>query len=75
MLALLSGRLFTVEVWDTDKPLARTLLTPPGGKQFVPDIPNWTWSEYGMRIGFWRIMEIMKKNGITPNIFPELDGL
>ena len=58
----------TVEVWDSDEPPARAVLSPPGGKAFVPDIPNWTWSEYGMRVGFWRIMEIMQKNGITPTL-------
>ena len=42
----------TVEVWDPDEPLPRTILTPPQGMLFTPDVPNWTWAEYGMRIGF-----------------------
>jgi hypothetical protein len=24
-----------------------------------PDIPNWTWHEYGMRVGFWRIKRML----------------
>jgi len=58
----------TVEVWDPDEPLARTVLTPPGGKPFVPDIPNWSWAEYGMRVGFWRIKEVLDRAGVTPTL-------
>jgi len=43
--------LVTVEVWDPDEPLPRTILTPPQGMLFIPDVPNWAWAEYGMRIG------------------------
>lgn len=63
----------TVEVWDPDEPLARTVLSPPGGKSFVPDVPNWTWAEYGMRIGFWRLKDVFDRNGITPTF--SLNGL
>ena len=63
----------TVEVWDPDEPLARTVLSPPGGKSFVPDVPNWTWAEYGMRVGFWRLMEVFQRSGITPTF--SLNGL
>jgi hypothetical protein len=23
----------------------------------VPDVPNWAWHDYGMRVGFWRLLE------------------
>ena len=36
-------------------PLPRTILTPPQGVLFIPDVPNWSWSEYGARVGFWRM--------------------
>ena len=58
----------TVEVWPPDHPLPRTILTPPGGKQFVPDVPNWTWAEYGMRVGFWRIKDALDRLGIRPTL-------
>src|ERR1035438_2760739 len=29
-------------------------LTPPMGQPLLPDVPNWSWHEYGMRAGFWR---------------------
>src|SRR5581483_5099526 len=56
--------LVTVEVWDPDEPLPRTILPPPQGKSFIPDVPNWTWAEYGMRIGFWRMKEALDRRGL-----------
>ena len=38
-----------IENWDIEKPMARTVLPPPGGQVHIPDIPNWSWQEYGMR--------------------------
>ena len=58
----------TVEVWDPDRPLPRTVLSPPSGGSFIPDVPNWTWSEYGMRVGFWRVKAVLDRLGITPTL-------
>ena len=55
---------FNIENWDTNGPMPRTILTPPGGQIFVPDVPNWTWQEYGMRVGFWRIKEVFDRMGV-----------
>src|SRR5258708_2637120 len=32
----------------------RWVLRPPMGQPLLPDVPNWSWHEYGMRAGFWR---------------------
>jgi peptidoglycan/xylan/chitin deacetylase (PgdA/CDA1 family) len=56
--------LVTVEVWDPDGPLPRTILPPPQGTTFVPDVPNWSWAEYGARVGFWRMKEALDRRGI-----------
>jgi hypothetical protein len=32
--------LVTVEVWDPDEALPRTILTPPQGMLFIPDVPQ-----------------------------------
>ncbi len=53
--------LVTFEVWDPDGPLPRTILTPPQGVLFIPDVPNWSWSEYGARVGFWRMKAALDK--------------
>ena len=43
-----------VEVWDIARPMPRQVLVPPTGVTTLPDVPNWSWHEYGMRVGFWR---------------------
>ena len=48
-----------VEEWDIDRPMPRTVLTPPAGGVPKPDIPNWAWHEYGNRVGFWRMLELL----------------
>lgn len=48
-----------VEEWDIDQPMPRTVLTPPAGGSPSPDIPNWAWHEYGNRVGFWRMLEVL----------------
>ena len=48
-----------VEEWDIDRPMPRTVLTPPAGGTPKPDIPNWAWHEYGNRVGFWRMLEVL----------------
>ena len=57
-----------LEEWPPELPLPRRILTPPGEGGHVPDIPNWCWSEYGMRIGVWRLMEVLSDYGITPTV-------
>ncbi|MGI9229602.1 MAG: polysaccharide deacetylase family protein [Gammaproteobacteria bacterium] len=50
-----------VEEWDIEKPVAREYVTSPAGVTTVPNVPNWAWHEYGMRVGIWRIMEVLQK--------------
>ena len=53
-----------VEEWDIDRPMPRTVLTPPAGGVPKPDIPNWAWHEYGNRVGFWRMLEVLDELGV-----------
>jgi allantoinase len=53
-----------VEEWDIDQTMPRTVLTPPAGGSPMPDIPNWAWHEYGNRVGFWRMLEVLDNLGI-----------
>lgn len=57
-----------IENWDVEKPMARTVLPPPGGQVHLPDIPNWSWQEYGMRVGFWRFHEALTSRGIPATL-------
>jgi len=53
-----------VEEWDIEKAMARQYLTAPQGVATIPDVPNWAWHEYGMRVGFWRLYEALRKRKI-----------
>lgn len=55
-----------VEQWDIRRPMPRTVLPPPMGAPLLPDIANWTWHEYGMRVGVWRFHEVLREFGIIP---------
>ena len=57
-----------LEVWDIGKPMARQVLAPPTGKVYTPDVPNWSWHEYGMRVGVWRFFELFKRRKIAPTL-------
>jgi len=57
-----------VEEWSIDNPMPRQVLTPPWGQPLSPDIPNWAWHEYGMRVGFWRFHECLTSRGIIPTM-------
>jgi allantoinase len=53
-----------IEAWDPTAPMPRTVLSPPAGGSPSPDIPNWAWHEYGNRVGFWRLLDIIDGAGI-----------
>ncbi|OGA50888.1 MAG: polysaccharide deacetylase [Betaproteobacteria bacterium RIFCSPLOWO2_12_FULL_62_58] len=57
-----------IEEWDITRPMPRQYSNPPGGVTIVPDVQNWGWHEYGMRIGIWRIMDALKKHRIKPTM-------
>jgi peptidoglycan/xylan/chitin deacetylase (PgdA/CDA1 family) len=57
-----------LEEWDIARPMARTVIPPPQGQLVVPDVPNWTWHEYGMRVGFWRLRRMYQALGISPTV-------
>src|SRR5947208_16321394 len=54
-----------VEEWSLERPRPRTVLPQPSshtaGQPLLPDLPNWAWHEYGMRVGFWRFLEVLNK--------------
>jgi peptidoglycan/xylan/chitin deacetylase (PgdA/CDA1 family) len=57
-----------LEVWDIKKPMARQVLAPPTGQTMLPDVPNWSWHEYGMRVGVWRFFDLFKRLRIRPTL-------
>jgi peptidoglycan/xylan/chitin deacetylase (PgdA/CDA1 family) len=57
-----------VEVWDIGRAMPRQVLPPPTGVTQSPDVPHWSWHEYGMRVGFWRFKEVLDSLRIVPTL-------
>jgi hypothetical protein len=57
-----------LEHWDINRPMARMVISPPQGHPQQPDHPNWSWHEYGMRVGFWRIRRMFNRLGVRPTV-------
>ena len=57
-----------LEEWDMGRPMARMVISPPQGQPQQPDHPNWSWHEYGMRVGFWRMRKVFTRLGVTPTV-------
>lgn len=59
-----------LETWDLIKDTERTYYA--GGPSVlpdllpgnVPDFPNYTWREYGQRVGVWRLFELFDELGV-----------
>lgn len=53
-----------IENWQPTRAMPRTVLPPPMGQPMLPDVPNWAWHEYGMRVGFWRFHQALSSRGL-----------
>lgn len=57
-----------VEEWSIERAMPRTVLPPPMGQPLLPDVPNWAWHEYGMRVGYWRFMDVLARAGVKATL-------
>jgi allantoinase len=57
-----------IEEWGIERPMPRQVLTAPTNLPVVPDLANWAWHEYGMRVGFWRMLKACEARGIKPTL-------
>lgn len=55
-----------VEVWAFDSPAG--IATSPNTRNVVPDVINYAWREYGMRVGLWRIADVLDSAGIRASV-------
>lgn len=53
-----------VENWRFDAGMPRKIITAPHGAESVPDVPNFSWAEYGMRVGMSRILKLFADRGV-----------
>ena len=57
-----------VEEWDINAPLARSVIPAPQGVTVLPDIANFSWFDYGLRVGFWRLKGVLDRHGIRATL-------
>ena len=62
-LRLVVWPIINLEEWEIEQPMARQVLPAPSGVPLLPDVPNWSWHEYGMRVGVWRFLDAFDRIG------------
>jgi peptidoglycan/xylan/chitin deacetylase (PgdA/CDA1 family) len=61
---------FNLEYWDLTRDSAQAFyaggpgIIPDPLPGNVPDTPNYTWREYGQRVGIWRLIDIFDRAGV-----------
>ena len=60
--------IINMEEWDINEAMARTVLPVPQGRVVIPDIPNFAWFDYGLRVGFWRLKRVLDRRNIPATI-------
>ena len=55
-----------VEAWSYDSAVGVTTSPNPGNA--VPDVINYAWREYGMRVGLWRIADALDSAGVRATV-------
>ena len=55
-----------VEVWRYDSPSGQAIT--PNDRGIVPDVVNYAWREYGMRVGLWRFADILDAAGVKATV-------
>ena len=54
-----------IEYWPFDRPMPRGIMPPPHGTRIdPPDVPNFSWIEYGLRCGMPRVMNMLVRRGL-----------
>ena len=61
---LIVNLVVNIEHWPFDREMPRKLLTPPHGREQVPDVPNFCWADYGMRAGMARLLSLFNARGL-----------
>jgi allantoinase len=67
-IRLIVWPVLALEEWNIARAMPRTVIPPPQGEPLLPDVPNWTWHEYGMRVGFWRLRSVFEELGVGPTV-------
>ena len=57
-----------VEEWDINAQMARSVIPAPQGVTVIPDIANFSWFDYGLSVGFWRMKRVLDKHGVRATL-------
>ena len=57
-----------VEQWLFQNPMPRKILTAPHNLELTPDIPNYSWAEYGMRCGMPRLLKCFSERELPASV-------
>ena len=55
-----------VEVWNYDSAVGAAITPNPANH--VPDVFNYAWREYGMRVGLWRLADVFDEAGVKATV-------
>jgi peptidoglycan/xylan/chitin deacetylase (PgdA/CDA1 family) len=55
-----------VEVWRYDSASGQAIT--PNERGIVPDVVNFAWREYGMRVGLWRLADVLDAAGVRATV-------
>ncbi len=55
-----------VEVWHYDSAFGVGIT--PNPTNYVPDVFNYAWREYGMRVGLWRLADVFDEAGVKATV-------
>jgi allantoinase len=55
-----------VEVWQYDS--AFGVGVSPNPTNYVPDVYNYAWREYGIRVGLWRLADVFDQAGVKATV-------
>ena len=55
-----------VEVWRYDSAAGQAI--SPNERGIVPDVVNYAWREYGMRVGLWRLADVLDGAGLRATV-------
>lgn len=53
-----------LEHWPFDQPMPRALFAAPHNRIPSPDLANFSWVEYGLRLGVPRLVRVLKERGL-----------
>jgi allantoinase len=67
---IMVNAVMNIEYWPFDRPMPRGILPPPHGAVVQPpDLPNYSWVEYGMRCGMPRMLDMLGQRQIRSSAF------